>query len=273
MSSDYSLKFDLSSYEALDAFALLADQKYNLGDKGDWFNCFRGGLYGLYARVFGVQICYREVHSWALPVPFMSLIQRAEYHLSSILFNMDSAIECMVFALNALGWIADPNQFKDVTDERELREISPNNILGRPPNYLTGFVPGYDKYFPSLKSCWHQNRDLINTIFEQHDVSKHRQAIFRGGKIRNDPPPGFFEKLGIQDDKVKQALLSPWEEIILIPQPKTPWRQRQSQDPKDINKLENIAETFCTFINTCGAKALSDAKATIILNYHEFIKQ
>ena len=32
MSNDYTLKFDLSSYEDLDNFALLADQSYNLGD-------------------------------------------------------------------------------------------------------------------------------------------------------------------------------------------------------------------------------------------------
>jgi hypothetical protein len=270
MSNDYTLKFDLLSYDTLDRFALLADQDYNLGDRSEWFNHFRGGLYGLYARAFGVQINYHAVHSWTLPAPFMNSIQRAEYHLASILFNMDSAIECMVFALNALGYIADSKQFKDVTSEKELAKISPSNILGKPPDYVKGSVKGYDNYFPSLKSYWHQNLALINTIFEQHDVSKHRQAIFSGGTMRNDPPPGFFEQLGIKGDRARQALLCPMAEIILMYQPKTPWRQRKPHDYKDIDKLEDIAERFCTFINVCGVKALSDAKSNIKLTYYEF---
>jgi hypothetical protein len=270
MSNDYTLKFDLSPYIELDKFALLADQDYNLGDSGDWFNHFRGGLYGLYARVQGVLINYYAVHSWNLPEPFMSSIQRAEYHLSAILFNMDSTIECMIFALNALGYITDSKQFKDVTNEKELTNISPYNILGKPPNYTAGFVQGYDNYFPLLKGCWHQNRDLIQTIFAQHDVSKHRSVIFSGGKMRDDPPPGFFEQLGIAGNEAKQWPFCPWAEIILTYQPKTPWRQRKPHDHKHIDKLEDIAERFCEFINMCGLKALEDAKSNIKLTYYEF---
>lgn len=270
MSSDYVLKFDLSPYNALDKFALLAGQKYNLGDTGDWFNCFRGGLYGLYARVMGVGIHYHKVHSWepAIKDPSMT-----EYHLSSILFNMDSAVECMVFALNALGYIADSSKFFDVTSEKNLSKISPYNILGKPPQYSAGCIQGYDDYFPSLKSYWHENRNLIHIIFEQHGVSKHRSTIYSGGRLRNDPPPGFFAKLGIANDKVKQIFFTPMEEVILTYQPKTPWRQRYQREYKDIDKLEDIAERFCTFINTCGGKALADAKSTIELNYDDFIKQ
>jgi len=270
MSGEYILKFDLSPYDDLDKFALLADQEYNLGDTGDWFNCFRGGLYRLYARVMGVQIHYYKVHSWepAIKDPSMT-----EYHLSSILFNMDSAVECMVFALNALGYITDSSKFLNVTNEKDLSKICPYNILGKPPEYSTGYIQGYDDYFPSLKSCWHENRNLIRTISEQHDVSKHRSTVFSGGRSRNDPPPGFFEKLGIAGDKVKQIFFTPMEEIILTYQPKTPWRQRKPHDYKDIDKLEDIAERFCTFINTCGTKALGDAKTTIKLNCYEFVKQ
>lgn len=268
MSNDYTLEFDLSSYEDLDNFALLADQNYNLGDKGDWFNQFRGGLYGLYARILGVQIHYHEVHSWTLHrSPISSIQRRAEYHLSAIFFNMDSAIECMVFALNAIGYIANSTQFLDVSDETKLRKISPYNILG------DGSLEGYDNYFPSLKKHWHENRDLITKIFEQHDVSKHRSAIFSGGSIRNDPPPGFFEKLGIEGDKGKQALFSPMDEILLISQPKTPWRKRQPQEYKDIDKLESVTERFCTFINICGVKVLEDARSRIKLDQYEFIKR
>ena len=274
MSNDYTLEFDLLSYEDLDNFALLADQSYNLGDKGDWFNQFRGGLYGLYARILGVQIHYHEVHSWTLPMsPISSIQRRAEYHLSSIFFNMDSAIECMVFALNALGYIANSTQFLDVSDETKLRKISPYNILGKPPDYLDGSLEEYDNYFPSLKKHWHENRDLITKIFEQHNVSKHRSTIFSGGSIRNDPPSGFFEKLGIEGDKGKQALFSPMDEILLISQPKTPWRKRQPQEYKDIDKLESVTERFCTFINICGVKVLEDARSRIKLDQYEFIER
>ena len=266
MSKDYKLKFDLTSFQELDNFALLAVQKYNLGDKGDWFNHFRGGKGGLFARVTGVQIHYYKVHSWNLemiPVP-------VEYHLSSILFNMDSAIECMVFSLNALGYIADSEQFHDVTDVWKLRSINPNNILGKPPKYDEGFVRGYDAYFPNLKKYWQKNLDLIKKIAEHHDVSKHRTTIYKGGKINSNPPPGFFKKLGIENDEVMQMLCSPMEEIILIRQPKTPWKQRKKNySPHPL--LETIAEEFCTFINTCGEKALKDAKRNIKLKYNKFI--
>jgi hypothetical protein len=80
MSNDYTLEFDLSSYKDLDNFALLANQSYNLGDNDDWFGQFRGGLYGLYNRILGVKIHYREVHSWTPPLSPISGIQGAEYH-------------------------------------------------------------------------------------------------------------------------------------------------------------------------------------------------
>ena len=272
MSEDYTLKFDLSSYAVLDNFAYLADQNYNLGSEGDWFNHFRGGLHGLYARVLGVQIHYQEVHSWRLVASSAILTQITEYHLSSILFNMDSAIECMVFTLNALGYAVDLTKFKDVTNEKELREISPENILGKRSDCTKGIILGYDIYFPSLKSYWHEHRDLIYKITEQHDVSKHRTAILGGGRHRIDPPPGLFEMLGIED-KTEQIVVSPWMEITLVSQPKTPWRKREPQEYKNIDKLEDVAERFRTFINTSGVKALEDANSRIKLNHYELIKQ
>lgn len=265
MSNNYTLNFDLLSYKALDKFALLANQKYNLGDRDDWFNCFRGGLHGLFARVMGVKIHYHKVHSWKpVEIDYMEV----EYHVSTILFNMDSALECMVFALNALGYIVDSDKFLDVTNEKELRKIAPYNILVLKESKK---FQGYDDYFPSLKSYWHENRDLICTISEQHNVSKHRKTIFKGGKVREDPPQGFFEKMGMEDDKEKQILFSPMAEIILTPQPKTPLQQGKPPDYKNI-KLEDIAKRFCTFINICGVKALEDAKSRVKLSYSEFRK-
>ncbi len=162
MSNNFILRFDLRPYDELDKFALLADQGYNLGDKGDWFLHFRKGLEGLNARLFGVRIHYHEVHAWTIPKSPLVV----EYHLSSILFNMDSAIECMVYTLNALGYIASSTQFLDINDDKKLRGISPYNILGKPPDFKKGFVLGYDNYFPSLKSYCQENRDLLLKIFE-----------------------------------------------------------------------------------------------------------
>jgi hypothetical protein len=263
MSKDYTLEFNLSSYEALDNFALLADQKYNLGDRNGWFNYFRGGLRGLYARVMGVKIHYHKLHAWELEV---KTPQVTEYNLSSLLFNMDSAIECAVFALNALGYIADSRFFVDINDENKIKSIAPYNVIGKSP------VLGYDRYFPSLKEYWCERRDLIHTISEQHDVSKHRQTIYIGGRMRNDPPTGFFEAIKTKDEVGKQIYFTPMSEIILMPQPKTPWHQKRPSDSKSYDKLENVAEEFCAFINVSGVKALEDARITIKLNYYDFIR-
>lgn len=198
-----------------------------------------------------------------IPVP-------AEYHLSSILFNMDSTIECMAFSLNALGYVADSRQFRDVTDVKALKKINPYDILGKPPKYTKGFVAGYDTYFPNLKEYWIEHRNLIHIIADQHDVSKHRSTIFKGGKINLDPPLGFFKKLGIEDNKVMQTLYSPMERIILIREPKTPWRQHEKDQTPYI--LENITEEFCTFINSCGEKALNDARHNIKLKNYKLAR-
>ena len=264
MSDDYVLKFDLSSYNNLEGFARRANQQNNLGDKGDWLNQFLCGLEGLRARVLGVRIHYFAIHSWELVKPSganyylaeFEIYRTTEYHLSTTLFNMDSAIECMVFMLNALGYAANPSQFRDVASPEELRRISPWNIL------LDDKVSGYAKYFPSLKDYWLENRDLICKIVEEHDVSKHRSAIFEGGMHRLDPPYNFFAELGISDSG-RQIAISPFAEIILPSQPKTPWRQREHTEYKDIVNLEDVTETFRTFISVSGMKALEDARNNI----------
>ena len=85
----FSVQFDLAPLESLDQLALLARQDYNLGGVGKWFNEFRGGLYGFYARLYGIQRHYYEVHAW---LPHVRLPTDTEYHLASILFQMDSAL-------------------------------------------------------------------------------------------------------------------------------------------------------------------------------------
>jgi hypothetical protein len=96
-----------------------------------------------------------------------------------------------------------------------------------PPTHSKGFILGYDIYFPFLKKYWCESLDLLKLIFEQHDVSKHRSTVYKGGKARDDLPSGFFEMLGIKDDKVKQTFFSPMAEILVVPQLKA--RARASE--------------------------------------------
>ena len=266
VTKDYLLPFNLEPCELLDRFALLARQDYNLGGNGEWFGCFRGGIYGLYARIYGVRVHFHEVHAWH---PETKGLADTEYHLSSIFFNMDSAMECFVYAINALGFAASSTAFLDVTNDRALRQVAPWNILGRDTNPP---LAGYNLYFPNLQAHWQENQSLLDTITEQHDVSKHRSSIFVGGQARNDPPAGFYEKLGIGDDRTARALLRPMAEILLRPEPKTPPGQRQVATRADFETLEAVGEAFCAFINTSGVEALEDAKSHIALPHSEFLR-
>lgn len=274
VSEQYSLQLDFSIYGRLESFGRKAANEDNLGNKGEWLNHFIWALDGLRARLLGVLLHYRNIHSWdlvALPGVSveeleMHVYRMTEYHLSTILFHMDSTLECMVFALNALGYAIDSTQFRDVTKASELRRIFPSNIIGKPPDYADGVLAGYTSYFPSLSTYWRQNRELILMTSNQHDVSKHRSATFEGGRRRDDPPAGFFHQLGIENDRAKQICISPFAEILLVSEPKIPWRQRKPVAYRETNKLEDVVPIFCEFMNESGIKALGDVSNTIKLN-------
>lgn len=267
--ADYVLEFDLSAFEELDQFALLARQDYNLGKGTDWFGTFRGGLYGFYARVHGIEVHYHLVHSWIarprLPV-------ETEYHVASVLFNMDSALECLIYALNALGSAAVPAAFRDVTARKDLSKISPRDILGAPEaTPPKAPLRGYAAVFPTTQALWLANRELIQTIFELHDVSKHRQTIYVGGMARLDPPLGFYEALGVAGDRSQEALFWPSAEIILRPDPKAPFAGRPPAERHECPTLEGLAEKFVRFVHQVGCLALRDAKSKIMLAHNEFL--
>ena len=269
---DYILHFDLKAYRALDQYALLSCQKYNYGNDTDWFGSFRGGLYGSYARIHGITNHYYAVHSW---IPRPRLPSETEYHIASLFFNMDSAVECITFALNAFGFCASNNQsFWDITDSKKLKRISPYDIIGR-TNAISPKPPldEYDKYFPKVKQYWENNIELLNTIFEQHDVSKHRETIFSGGRCRNDPPEGFFESLGIpEDDSSQKAIFWPMKEIIIKNNPKAPRVCRTPSPIKERVLLEDLVLEFKVFIEETGLKAIRDATDNIQLKVAEFEK-
>jgi len=258
--ADFLLTIDLSPFRALDDFALLACQGYNLGNDPDWFGSFRGGLYGMYARIDALVRHFYQVHSWA-PIPRFP--QDAEYHLASAFFAMDSSFECFTFALNALGCAANAGEFQSITDHRALKAIKPDNIVGATPR------PGYAKYFPSVQALWMSRKELIGTVIDQHDVSKHRSSIFRGGKVRVDPPVGLLEALGLQDDPRRFAI-APMEQIILIADPKKPPATRGPVPLSEQLSFELLVHEFAKLIESTGSEALKDAKANIALKESRF---
>ena len=253
----------------LDEFALLACQKYNLGNEPDWFGSFRGGLYGFLARVRGIQVHNCALHNW-FP-PRLRGPEDTDYNLSSIFFNMDSAIECFTFALNALGFAAFPKGFSDIADSKKLRKIAPNNVLGNPPN--TKPLPGYSKIFPNIQNYWQENRRILDRIFELHDVSKHRRTIYRGGQYDMESPPGFFESLGMKPGDAGAMFIRPHKEIILEQEPKIPRGQRAQPDRKTRETLEEFLPKYSEFLRTSGRLALQDSRANIPLSYSEFQEQ
>lgn len=62
-----------------------------------------------------------------------------------------------------------------------MRQIGPKNILGGDPTDKRNPKPGYGKVFPRVVAYWKANNSLLLTIFEYHDVRKHRSAFVTGG--------------------------------------------------------------------------------------------
>ena len=262
----YNLNIDLSYCEKLDKFALLTDQPYNLGNKGVWFGCFRGGLYGMYSRVYGIQFHNKLVHSWESKLTQM---RQVDFHVSSILFNMDSVLECFTFGINALGWIVEDSLFKSVTSESDLKKINPFNIIGnssRPP------VPGYAKYFPTLQKHWKNSVKLIEKVIEHHDVSKHRESVVSGGQLRQDPPAGFEIEIEIEGRKISHSPFLNFQEILLTNAPKQPSALRSPADTNDLDVLEKLTSGFVEFIQESFKLAYEDAVASIKLSVPAFRK-
>jgi hypothetical protein len=82
----YNYFLDISDicFKRLDEHALIASQDYNYSNESDWFGTFRGGLYGMYSRLFAVQRHYYDVHAWTI---HPRVLADAEYHLSVIFFR------------------------------------------------------------------------------------------------------------------------------------------------------------------------------------------
>jgi hypothetical protein len=262
----YEISFETGAVGAVDELALLARQSYNLGDHGRWLGAFRGGCKGFQVRLYAVERHYAELHAWQLRCRWHL---EPEYQLASIFFGMDSALECFLYAMNALGYGAHPTDFVDITTEKGLKSIAPWMILGgvsRPAH------PAFSHHYPRVSSIWHQHRDLIDEIQRQHDVSKHRTSIYRGGQSRMDPPPGFYARLGLPENDPRRFDFAPMAEVILDPDPKRPGSSpRQNVKYEDLRTLEGLCGEFATLVEMSCLAWLLDSRAMIKLNHSAFL--
>lgn len=244
--------------EEIDKFGLLACQNYNLGNDGNWFFSFRSGLSGSRSRMLSLEEHRALVYEWHPS----AMLHGHERHIAIMLFCMDSAFECLVFALNALGQARDTSGFRDVTDDIALRKIAPRDVIGAA---TTGQpLAGWLNLFPTFQRHCASNSKLLSLIVENHDVTKHRQSGFEGGKVRSDPPPGFFERLGIPEGHPTRHLIAPMQEVLLPLEPKLPMDAR-SPKLADLTRLELVIPQFRQFVNDAICLANADAHSTFKL--------
>lgn len=254
MSNSFDLSFNTAPLVRLDELALAARQDHHYGNWGKWFHHFRGGVHAVHSRLYGVSRHYREVHAWT-PEP---KIQTNEYQLATILFHMDSALECLVFAMNALGFGVG-GDFRDVADPRALKKIGVHDVVSQRRQ------PGYDALFPTLVKIWKRERATIDTILEQHAVSKHRETVYTGGQSRTDPPEGFFDALGLSPTSTDAVLLTPSAEILFRADPKEPAANRTSSPHDPYQSLESLGQRFVTLIDQSLDAVFKDATNNIPL--------
>lgn len=180
MNKELLEKINLDQIKSLLEIANIAKDKF--GDKGYWKTYFIRAINGIKARIFGLKHHYAILQSIGNNViesddnkyDFIEL----DHHLSDILYNLDSTIECFAFALNAFGYgVIDSSLFISIEDEKKLKKIKPDNIFVDKNN------AHYKKYFPNLLNYWLVNprhvyhvtpKKLWESIRDNHDVSKHR---------------------------------------------------------------------------------------------------
>ncbi|MHC4456995.1 MAG: hypothetical protein ACYS0I_07860 [Planctomycetota bacterium] len=254
----FEIKIDIEKYEDLDKLALMACQNDNYGNNGDWFSNFRGGLHGFLARAYGVETHYKVIHSWQYNIRNP---KEHEYHVGSLLFNMDSALECFTYALNALGFGVLGEDFIDITNDKKLRGINPQNVIGnKKANPPKNPIAGYQKLYPQLQKYWFEKEDLILSIIDQHDVSKHRTQIINGGRCRLDASEGFYEKISVDDKPELQFLFWPMERIFLRTNPKIAHSNRPAENQTGKISLEYVVEQYAELIKRSLSKAVEDFK-------------
>ena len=208
----------------------------------------------------GAEHHYALMHAW---LPQERSPKETEYHLAAFFFHIDSAIECLVFALNALGYTVKKSGFLNIGDTSSLKEIMPKNLLGNTQNEFKP-LPGYTEFYPTTVALWASSRPLLDLVFEQHDISKHRHVIYQGGSTRTDAPPGFWDQVDTPEEN--RWHFFPVHDVILGNDLRQPLEKRKQQKVDEFVYLEDIAEEFFTFISATGRTVLDDSKLNIPLN-------
>jgi hypothetical protein len=146
--------------------------------KLDWHSQFLAGWVGFKARIWGVEHEFHEL-SRSRGSSFGPYEQ--DYHLAALFFAMDSALECLAYAMNAIGWACcasrDCKCYKKMHVENALRSIN-LGIFRKTNNCSNTNCPP----FAAVRACWQSpaNKTCIDRLTEQHDVSKHRGATVNG---------------------------------------------------------------------------------------------
>jgi hypothetical protein len=113
MNKELLEKINLDQLKTLLELANGAKNKF--GDRGYWFSNFGRAIDGIKARIFSLKIHYsglQSIRNEDLSGDRSYNFIELDHHLADILFNLDSSIECFVFALNAFGYgIIDHNNF------------------------------------------------------------------------------------------------------------------------------------------------------------------
>lgn len=169
----------ISAYNCLREMCRIIGQTF--GAQDGWRIMFGDGIRGFAARLTTVMESHRLLDEpFSVPLETFSPEQWAvesDRRIGEIFFGMDSALECLVFALNSIGYLKSPSDFCDIKTVEGLKQVKPDNIVSRMPQDKKNPRSGYAKFFPRVVACWNANRSLIDRIMEYHDVSKHRSCI------------------------------------------------------------------------------------------------
>lgn len=269
--------FDRNSYDELDKFALLCDQKYNFGNVDRWFLTFRRSYYGFLHRVAGACQSYAALHSIKRQGQVHT---NADTDLGNLFFNMDSSLECLAYAFNALGRGTIRNGFHNITDRRTLRNISPKDLTGNPDSNPAKLpLSGFSVMLPSVVALWQSMEALLRFLIDTHDVSKHRQAVFSGAKITVDNRDQYDVLINSKEyqalSKEEQVIVrinwpSRFEDLTLHPDPKEPYADMAPLAYEDLIHLDAVVSDWTNLINETGKLAVSDVRKSISLPVSEF---
>jgi hypothetical protein len=196
------------------------------GDQDGWRILFEEGMRGFAARI-GTVVESFQLLDKPFSIPFATLSPEqwavdSDSRIGEIFFGMDSALECIVFALNAIGYLKSPGDFCDIKTAKGLKQVCPDNIATRICNDKHNPRRGYAMLFPRIRAHWSANNVLIASIVEYHDVSKHRSCIVSASSpslhsLSSQPKePGSVFRSGNQDVESIVGEFHDFSEKLLI---------------------------------------------------------